>query len=912
MSQNYYKLYIDNVIKLVSTIVIKSEYSASTINDLLIFTYGLDAVDPYDKTTWKYYLNLNGKYHPKDQKIYITSLDNLAKITFDRVTLEDHPATLKAYAFGGRYYTELITMNPQMEQFILGCLLPVSESVSIAAEDGDVLTYSEELVEENEESLIPNITSWIKQYNIRWNNKQFNVTDSLYCAANLGIMYLNLIPLVINLRLAACKTKEAHSYHIRQYLASHGFLDRYIDYLNLKQRLFLYRNIKYIQRNNGKRETFAWLIDKLLTERDIPIAEDSMRHDVSNIASDLYPKIGFRRKDINSVYSPVTKSIPTIDLDELLFREESIARGNRKFTLDAKELILSKFENSLASVVDTKVLESGLVDYTDSEAVSITDMRLNNWLLSASNESYEAVITFKEPITSVDKTLSTFDAYIYWFYCYCKSLDINLVDIPNLLVLKAIDPNPVDITDLEVLVDKKYVRDSSLNNILDTYTHTTSMSSVNSFKLFIDNLYGAYLKQLRIVSNEEHFYSRGLVQNTANRLYINKLIDTNTVLTNINGKTYNGFPEWLADKGLSGTIYSKDQYEQLYLELFKSATGEEYITTKVLGELQRALIKLLGELSSYSIQILTEINERNIRKLNWGAIRIGDYKVQENALHEVLLVNLKPNVVSVSTDNTTHIPVIPIMGNVTSEITDTHVNIIEIPVKPKLIQTHYHEINVGKIVLNPCFGSDPDFIGGIKILDSYQSFYDLSEEEKLTIKDVYYDIFPTDTTIGKANLNLSLFRNSLDSFNILDFNKPKLESFEYRYIPTLTLNGIKISYTSDLEAFNANVGKTRLNAFRLFNQVQVSVAFKNFTGTAIGNGFSANFKDTLAYPHYLHTMVDLGNELAFAIPNFGTGVFNLNALPGQSTDGFILVSGATSHEYKLLGYRYNGDQTVWS
>lgn len=951
MSQNYYKLYIDSVLELANTIVIKSEYSASTINDWLKFNYGQDAVDPYDKTTWKYYLNLAGRYHPRDAIIYVTSLDNLARITFDRATLENHPATLEAYKYGSRYYTEITTLHPDMEQFILGCLYPADLQKSIAAKDGMVLSYPEHLVEENEESLIPNIEFWISQWNIRWTNPQFNLTDSLYASANLGLMYLNLIPLIINLRLEACKTREVHSYHIRQYLASHGFLDTYIDYLNLKQRLFLYRNIRYIQRNNGKRETFSWLIEKLLTERAIPISEHSMRHDVSMLPENIYPDIGFRRKSLNNVYSPDSTTKPVITLDELLLREERLATGNKEYTLDTKSNILTKFENSLSSVVGTKVLESSMVDYTDSETYTLTEARLSNWLMSSSLGRYEAIISFKEPITSVDKTLNAFDAYIYWFYCYCKSLDINLVNIPELFVYKAIQPVDVTRNDLEVLVDKDFVSEEDIDAIFATKTTSQSMTSVSAFATFINNIYSKFKTQTRIISNNENVFGRGLLQNMANRLYKNKRLDTNAILLANENKSYSTMAAWLEEKGLPVEAYNKDQYKDLYLEIFKNATGADYFTAKTMAELQKALLRLLGELSSYSIQILSDINETNIKKLGWGSIRVSDFKALELPMHEVLIPAIRPEIIEHDTFHEIHIPVIPITENVSIQTHSNDIHPIDIIVKPNFDVIHIHQIRTGVFASVPneilstevngfltldddpltldddplslnsqgsqtvdvsCPGNDPNFVGGIQQLTSFQSFFDLSLEDQMSVKDVYNKISLVDINANKINLNTVIYSNVLESFKLLNISKNKLSSFVYKFIPRTTVNGVKISYTNDLSAFLPNLGKMNLNAYRLFNQEQVIGSFSYFASQSVVAGFKANFEPTTAHPHYLNTYLNFGKEVNFAQSFLGTGVYRHPTLAGQVFNGFSLILDNGSSEYNLVGFTYNGTQLTWS
>ena len=177
MSLNYYKLYVNQVLDLSKTMVIKVEAVADSINERLKATYG-NVFDVDDKRTWKYYLNLSGQYHSTDKKIYVTSLDTLQTIEFSRDTLAIHRATAKAYEYGTRYYRELLSQYPEYEQFILGALYPVNIEQAINAEDFTVIGYPINLIEDNEVSLIDNINKWLYGFKERWYNRQFNLTDT--------------------------------------------------------------------------------------------------------------------------------------------------------------------------------------------------------------------------------------------------------------------------------------------------------------------------------------------------------------------------------------------------------------------------------------------------------------------------------------------------------------------------------------------------------------------------------------------------------------------------------------------------------------------------------------------------------------------------------------------------------------
>lgn len=965
MSSNYYKLYIDSVLDLASTLVIKSEYSAEMINDLIKAKYGQDAVDPYTPNTWKYYLNVCGLYHPTDEIITITSLDDQTNITFDQTTLLNHPLTKYSYRYGSRFYRELITAHPDKELVIIGALYPSDINKAIQAKDGSVLSYPTYLVEPNEVSLISNIENWIYEYKVRWENKQFNLTDSLYSASNLAIMYLNLVPLILNLRLKACKTNEAHSYHVREYLASHGMLDVYLEFLTLKQALFLYRNICYIERNAGKRETLGWLIEKIMTDRNLPISEITMKHKLTDMEDSLYPEITFRKKNLNNIYGG-SSSINTPDsLDELLLKEEPLAIGNKDYTYSNKLAIKSKFENSLSSVVATKALESSTIDYTDNQRYSIIDIQLNSWLHLSSIGLYNALITYVEPRTGTEYVLKAFDAYVFWFYCYCKSLDIDLLSIDYLACERVVNPQQVSKTDLQELIptlrhnvnlpNKNAVKikrlDKLVDDILASQTYVSNINSVMSFNNQTKALYNNTILQSNTISKIEDIESRGISHAIVDRLYVDRKIDLIDTFNNLNLPIAITRSVFLTTRGLPLIEYSREEYETIYSQLFTAATGGSLYTTEEKSKLQKAMIKLLQKLSSYSIQFLSEINQQKIKNLNWSTIRVNEAGVSTSDSKKIANLAIRPFDLIVQENEELQIKVNPATVGSRTETITSNVDTLNITVKPfigKLKGTIYkHLMRFGTISVNHQFGFDPAFVGGIKQFDSYDNYNLLTDIEQQTIKDVYYQVFEQDVHAGKINISKVILTDVLQSYKHLLFKKHKLESFKYFYVPS-SANSIRRTIYETIEGFYPNFGTREIQAFKLFNKIQIANLFKYFAKTQILNGFKDFSGTVVAFPEILKEWYEIGTQLeifkysiknqsipgllysankdsinftytydkyesVFVQPLFKTSVAMHPTKPGQVLNAFKLINstyvlGGFDHSnYTITGFSYNGN-----
>lgn len=273
-----YGVYLEEIFKLAKTMVIHSTESADAVNAGIITQYGSQAVNAWDKTTWKYYQNISGEYHWSDTPMQIVSIDTLETIDFTVDNLKVHTSTWTAYQYGSRYYNNLLALHPDQEQLILGILYPVDIDTAINADEWKILFYDRKLIAENEDTLIDDLQSWINRFQMRWHNKDYHHADPYYQAAQHAILYMQLPLVIANLRLKRIHTNEVHSFHIKQHLASNYRLRPYVEYMTLKQQLYLYRNIRYLERHAGYQDNLDQLIDVMLTQRNIPISSYTIKH----------------------------------------------------------------------------------------------------------------------------------------------------------------------------------------------------------------------------------------------------------------------------------------------------------------------------------------------------------------------------------------------------------------------------------------------------------------------------------------------------------------------------------------------------------------------------------------------------------------------------------------------------------
>ncbi len=619
MSSNYYQIYLNSVLQLAATIVIKSEDSANGLNTYVndLASGGLaEPVNPLDPTTWKYYLNISGQYHPVDTMMTVTSMDTLQTINFTQENLVSNPATSVGYQYGTRAYQELITRYPAQEQLILGILYPCDLTTAIDAREGEILTIPPGLVQANEYTFQMKLQASIYGYKERWVNPAFNLSDPLYPAVNHGIMYLNLVMDILNIRMEACKTNEAHTFHVQSYLASHLGLDQYLPLMTTNQALWFYRNICYIERNIGQSQTFNLLLEHIMTERNLNLAEFLMEHDISTMPGVLDPVINFVRTPLNLGENDDGNNI--LSLTEMLNLEQPMARDNTLYQGDLEPEILSAMQYSRSSSLPTKALVSAMIDYSNSSPYILPDILLSHWLWLSSQGIYTAFVNITNEQTGDVIPLSALDAWTLMWYCWmmASGIDVSTIVIPTMFANRVQRiPTPTPATLLTV-VDTTLVPLSTAQTALSLQPVFTEITSTQAFYNTCVDLTTAMNMQLNLIALQEHRDARAYVQGMVELIYSDNVCSTAPA-----GQTY---PEWFAERNLNLSTFSTEDLNQMYLNILSLATGANLVDITTLASLQAGMVSMFATLSSYSVQFMSSINASNIRNVESPAVRVGN------------------------------------------------------------------------------------------------------------------------------------------------------------------------------------------------------------------------------------------------------------------------------------------------
>lgn len=646
MSSYKYKDYVRSCIDFVRTLVIKSEAAAKAMfkaDDISLklraLKYNTTATHTeYDKTTWRYYKNLAGEYHeldlhPATRKplIEITSLDTLEKIQFTKENLAVHRMTAKQYRIGTTYYQKLIDKHPDQYTLINGILNPIDIHKAINAEDNQILVYDDRYIEPQEITLIEDLQKVITRYYDRWDNEDYQITDDLYVPARIGILYIYLPWILMNLRYMRSRTLEAHDFHIWNFLASHNHLDVYKGYLTLYQKMWFYRNIFWVENNHGKSGMFDELIDVVMTHRGLPISgfvTESIYETMENDENVFYPEDKWRREPMN-MHDFERKEGKIRSIGDLLGNEIPEATQNQKdFDRDLDE-VNKKFSTRGMERLDSKVLESVVENNENAHAINRQDSDLNEWIYMTSLGLYKANIVVDNPIKGSFFSFNQKQALIVWVYGMLKIYGLIGDDrrhlIPTITATDVLRRDKPSIQTVRNLIDERITDPLYVYAADNIAPKVEAIISTETFSEFCNEVYEA---------KKKHRILYSAVQDAREHVQVKTIVDQyyETVICKFTDNP-EYFETYFLNNGFDFSGFQKKDWVKLVADINELGLGKNFNKQLSVGDIQAMMIRLLKQLSSYSIHFIRKYTSDDLNVLDWGYLRYSDAGLKMNNIH---------------------------------------------------------------------------------------------------------------------------------------------------------------------------------------------------------------------------------------------------------------------------------------
>ncbi|EGO2129116.1 hypothetical protein ITP31_003939 [Salmonella enterica] len=606
-------LYIEQVIQLARSVIIKLDSAAEVMNKYLV-SIG-KTVDANDPKSWIYYRHLAGLYHPTDKVMKITSLDTLEEIEFTYDNLKYHRATFNAYRSKGDFYKSLVALYPEQVDLINGILNPVDINIAINVPNFTVLALDTNLVNANETNLVDELQKYVTGFSDSWYNHNYCYLFDEYPAIFLNTLYTTLPSAILNIRKNNIRTEYVHDYHLWAYLGSHQRIDKYRDYLTREQAMWLYRNISYLEAHPGWNHSFTELIEWLLTKRTIPITSFELTHNLEKLGETISPSTEIVKRPLNK-YAYSSAGLKKETIEATLNKETSLAPANKDYYAEQIVAVPEKFKLSPFSSLETKVLESDMVDRSDAQPVHFINTVFNEWMYLASTGRYTANITLTNPYTSEVLSMTAKEAVIVWLYCLHRMLDVEIDVVPTFLAHDVMRPISPRYTELRDMSPRMYVSEEMILAVMDEFVPQGQIISVEKFTEVVTNIHNAVGAMRYLYATQESFHIRGHLENVVKRMFMEHRC------TFTEGITY--YSDFFQLKGWKMDKMTNIQYQDFANQIFVQSTGLDLKNINSVRAIQQAMIQLMQQLSSYSIQFLSRITDSSATVLDFPVIRVGD------------------------------------------------------------------------------------------------------------------------------------------------------------------------------------------------------------------------------------------------------------------------------------------------
>lgn len=683
MSNAQYKIYQTQTFNLAKTLVVKLDEVSIAVNHELslnnrsLFDKALRDQFPYVpiEAFYKYNLNLSGQYHIVDMEdlkeqtghpyMTITLLGNEGsyEVDFTKELLENNPSVANEFRYGSYYYNNLVSRYPALESLILGILYPVKLEIVTGAKNGEILyaggyikdylpdseltgfvptmqVTSNGIIEKQEMNVIPQLQKWIDKYLRRWTNPEYALTDDLYVAASISVMFMQIPSVIMNIRLENCNTIYAHSFHLKQYFESHGRLGHIVENLPIEAVLWLYRNTQFYEYNLGKELTLKDIVKNVFTPAEIPLTGYDTTHNTGYMPDNILPNPALVKDVLN--FQSITSSTADKDISSILESGLSSGRMNERELQDAYLRIADKIKYDKDDTLSTKVLESEMLSLPGRYPFSLTECLLNLWLYSCEksdtqNKSLSGPIFVTNPLTGSRISMSSINAYRLALYCFNKgSTGTVLTTVP-----------PPEVTSVRMIPrSKEYVPTPEHHykpTLTEAWNNTHKCSTEEVIEIYNNNVKALHfenaealnetgtaifmemVRQYNVYTGAEDYRARAELEIIMNRHYWAKIPCDVTISVD--------YPQWLDQIGVNLDGLNKKNLIDLGLELVSAATGLDLTLSKRRADAQRAAIDVLKHFTSYTVQILDSVNFDKGFTADNKVMRIGEIRSQKQRSH---------------------------------------------------------------------------------------------------------------------------------------------------------------------------------------------------------------------------------------------------------------------------------------
>lgn len=609
----YVSTYIEDNIRLIRSIVVKNNYEADTFNLYVNFKYG-KFVDQHNKRSWRYYKHLMGEYHEVDRPMKVISRDNREEIVLTRETMSNHLETRASLNEYGAFYDSVVKEYPDQE-LLLRTILSNSKIMTFdeieSAPCWKIISYNGDLIEKQETDVIPRLEENLLNFVVKNAIGNYVLVDNMFLAVLFTVVYNHMLLTLFNIRISNSKTSRVHSHYLTLYLASHHSLDKVYDHIDEHQRMWLYRNLKYLDSHAGSNKTLGKLVDNLFDHKRIMLTNYTY-YQIDELDETQMVKYGYKQILLNK--QPLVHDKNLYDVNALAQKESKILDNNRKEYQFNKSEIDFHMKNSLDSKAFTKDLEITLIDSTNEVKHKLSDILIEYWATTVALGYNEVSVVFVDPIEGKDLNMSSKDGFKLFMYLMIRSVGLTPMYIPDYDVWRAFkDPIPKQDYFMKKVQHKWSLVEKEVEDIRVKVPPYRFMDTRRNFRRYVESVYNLELGMWIYLGSSSELVYHADINEAFESMHTSYIVKNDE-------ETVDSFLSRIDSKNLVG--YTKEQIDELLAKLIDHV-GDGILEANDINRLiQEAITTIFKCFKSYSTQTLSDFTINDPTLLNLDITRL--------------------------------------------------------------------------------------------------------------------------------------------------------------------------------------------------------------------------------------------------------------------------------------------------
>lgn len=460
-------LYRQEIYNYVATLSIKFSPFADLVAKYVAENTGHTIHTPAENP---YYRNICGLYSFLDEQMYVRSVETQTDVPFNRALWEEYPKTAALYQVGTDEYQRLCDAYPTRTGLIKSIIYPCADvDTALAAPDFTILNHDPSFLRTNEqESMVAAVERLLKYYRERWFIRDFDFEDQ-YPIAAMTNLYTLLIGTLLAQRVRNLNTDSVHHMHVWDHLAANG-LGNYEDILTDVQARFLYRNIRYLKSNRGRKTNLMILADNLLRDLKVSLVGKVIFQQNKDLNRDCTLIPEFLSEEIVS-YDPNT--LNNVDTNRIETMDNILYRIHHEgyypvYSVPNSVLRETRFGRTQLNEVPTQILELKKYTINTEYLLYLAEFLYDSLLYQTSLGKTQFTLQFKDTNTAVLLKLTASDAIALLHYVLQRRFGEEPTTLPGHAVVripyKAVRPTAKELPTHLYFNNHNYIA----NGVLDT------------------------------------------------------------------------------------------------------------------------------------------------------------------------------------------------------------------------------------------------------------------------------------------------------------------------------------------------------------------------------------------------------------------------------------------------------------